>query len=1750
MSIIVRIGAVRGIGSTSGHEAPWSSQDDDTVEIPPPPEEMIRPPPTVYASCYGLPYQDHNYGAPPPPTPPQSPPPQVKGVINGHVQLEEVVSTTSTTAATAVVPLPKDDKFDDSITRCVCQFQHDDGYMICCDKCSVWQHIDCMGIDRNNIPESFFCELCEPRHIDVDRAKLIQMRKREEMTDTSATDTDPDEAANHLASLNKKSLTPTKGKVVKQRRISKPKEKVSPKKNVIKKEKRMTKKEKENMGKDGNKKQKTKIAKDSIQKPVRIVKKRRKTSVSVANDNGDPWNSMFSPWSDSYEVAKENHYSAGMRDLLSLTKTNGVLSDSPVTDKLLVQQCVVAEVKTNRKGLVAKELIPQGQAVIEFKGTVMLREHLNTESVMKKLHPFVLFYSKFEDLDLCVDASAYGGDARFIRRSCTPNAEVQHVIEKGNIQFIVISKKDIPKGGEITIPFDYNYKECSFNVECTCQKVTCPVSKFGKKLRNSQNKESQPRAPAPTPTPTPAPVPPPPSPVKEKKRTRRFSAPERESARTKVKQPPKSPVTPVASPVKPQSEKKVVHPMEEPSPVKKEPVEVKPATVVAPASEQTIDLQAQQLETHLSSESEQEAVERCKKMTREERKMEAIMKAFEKLAKREERRKEALARLETTKKPDVEEVPAPLPPPPVKEEPEEKPKPESPTKATPTKGKKNKKHARRRSRVNSAAAIMEIVSADENSNTGSTPGTPSQTPASADISSPNAAGFKFHKTKKHLFNEWMSERSTDIKPPVPSGVGKTEPLEVSVDETMFVTCLPSPRNAMEHIPRRNSQSAGSAAPPAVIPQPKNSNEHSIGSAKKRWLRQAMFETGPPSSDSGSASPVHGSASPNPTVCLPSPGGSPPADFVTPLKKRRLARESMSQEQPLTPTPSTPSPSVLQQGSGVELGLTAVPGSPQAELEEMQNKNGIKPLLPHTPVTPDDRNEQLCGPPSKRQRRESSQRDSTDIDSDASESLLPPQSACQGSEGRNSSEEMAESSILCSEKDTSWSEAADSSMDVEERQTRTDEVVDLVKRSDLSTGEADAREVMEVCAENLSEKQEQQMEIDSGSCLSSHENLNDENLKVQPTCDSQQSECLSQSKLNTEAVKDSSNVEHGMCSKDVGTEPSEEVSGSLGFEVSEIDSKSVESPENLDGEVDSPAKVEARTSESVEKASSSAEKDCLVSDSHEIVCDSASRIDAGAAVSESDTTEPRLPPPLEEGACCVSSTEENKSEIVLLPSASSQEREQIAVAAPDSQSGPSEASVGYTNHVTDKDHVVCYDDMATVSSTSVVDPHYSPAPFMSQGVCNDSHYIGEVEAGCANPPLPPGPPPPPPDCMEVQPPLPPSPPPPPPEPPTKKKVSLLEYRKRLKEKVKEPSCGSSTPPPPPPPPRSHLHGARRKSSRSSSTPHVPTLAPLPLFESTSPTGKKDKKKEREVRKPMSLTERLRQEFGLDDTEEEELPIKTNTERESSDTPPPPPPPPRVGVVHPSTQRGSVEDEDGQHSPDVPPPPSEPHPSQLKSRPVLLPHPTGPNGGHIPSLMSLSTFPARPAQSGPSARVVSPVPGTNGPAHPAHRNYQMLNGTPPLGQPAPVSTPVLPAVTPQVPTPVPPPPAGYHQPISTASKPYLGPGTNLGGSQASFSGASKSSGYTAAPQTQPPGQQQSVQYVAQVQAKPQNPIGQKFEYNHGLHVKPVHSPPPSWNKASSSHPKPPPFPAHIQQTTNNKDKGYRSPVSSYPSSSNHY
>jgi len=36
-----------------------------------------------------------------------------------------------------------------------------------------------MGVDKSNIPESYLCELCKPRPIDLRRAIRLQIQKKE-----------------------------------------------------------------------------------------------------------------------------------------------------------------------------------------------------------------------------------------------------------------------------------------------------------------------------------------------------------------------------------------------------------------------------------------------------------------------------------------------------------------------------------------------------------------------------------------------------------------------------------------------------------------------------------------------------------------------------------------------------------------------------------------------------------------------------------------------------------------------------------------------------------------------------------------------------------------------------------------------------------------------------------------------------------------------------------------------------------------------------------------------------------------------------------------------------------------------------------------------------------------------------------------------------------------------------------------------------------------------------------------------------------------------------------------------------------------------------------------------------------------------------------------------------------------------------------------------------------------------------------
>lgn len=67
------------------------------------------------------------------------PSPVEEDSINGHIEVEDEVPMAPQVAAMEDAKEIVSD-VDDSITRCICDYKHDDGYMICCDKCRLVFH--------------------------------------------------------------------------------------------------------------------------------------------------------------------------------------------------------------------------------------------------------------------------------------------------------------------------------------------------------------------------------------------------------------------------------------------------------------------------------------------------------------------------------------------------------------------------------------------------------------------------------------------------------------------------------------------------------------------------------------------------------------------------------------------------------------------------------------------------------------------------------------------------------------------------------------------------------------------------------------------------------------------------------------------------------------------------------------------------------------------------------------------------------------------------------------------------------------------------------------------------------------------------------------------------------------------------------------------------------------------------------------------------------------------------------------------------------------------------------------------------------------------------------------------------------------------------------------------------------------------------------------------------------------------------
>ncbi|XP_018581795.1 inactive histone-lysine N-methyltransferase 2E-like isoform X3 [Scleropages formosus] len=853
-------------------------------------------------SYTGLPYADHNYGARPPPTPPASPPPT--GLIRSgellFVPTPQDEASRGTTLSTS-----EDSNYGADITRCICGFTHDDGYMICCDKCSVWQHIDCMGIDRQHIPETYLCERCQPRNLDRDRAIVLQTRKRENLSDgdTSATESG-DEVPLELYTAFQH--TPTSITLTAARMGSKQAEK---------KRKRSSDKEPSTV---------PSRAKKAFREGSRKSSRVKGSAPEVEPvDTPSLWENKIKAWMERYEEASTNQYTEEVQILLRVKEAGDNKPLAYNTHGMTFRPPVESHVQKNKRILKAVRDLAPDSLIIEYRGKFMLRQQFEANGYFcRRPYPFVLFYSKFQGLEMCVDARSFGNEARFIRRSCTPNAEVRHVIEEGKLHLYIFSVRPISKGSEITIGFDFDYGSCKYKVDCACLKGNpdCPVLR-----RNMEPTENLGT-----------------SVDSRRRRCRRDREPARErdsegtqnqnitldgdSLGTKgkaVSEGKHRKLSPLRLSISNNQEPELIEDIEEKTSISNE----------------------------VEMESEEQVAERRRKMTREERKMEAILQAFARMEKREKRREQALERIGTKgevgtrsdikeEPPSMPEIEAPAGPQShqdmVKEEPGTRPAVGVSTAAKVSRSKQRKSFSRSRTHIGQQRRRARTVSTCSDLPPGSPvdcpeppPGEPPEDPPPATLdpeplqpqppdsspcpspspAPPCRAALKYPKTKKHLVSEWMVEKQ-ERTPRTPEPPFE-RPLRISSDPEVLATqlnslpglaCSPQVYSTPKHYIRFSSPflaGRSPATPTGVLTSRRRSRELSdtpptSGSCKKRWLKQALEEECSPTTANRptfgvpSEGPLSPSVNGDSETSHPFNGSSPlPVEFPTPLKKRRF-----------------------------------------------------------------------------------------------------------------------------------------------------------------------------------------------------------------------------------------------------------------------------------------------------------------------------------------------------------------------------------------------------------------------------------------------------------------------------------------------------------------------------------------------------------------------------------------------------------------------------------------------------------------------------------------------------------------------------------------------------------------------------------------------------------------------------------------------------------------------------------------------
>ncbi|WBW73413.1 histone lysine methyltransferase Set3 [Schizosaccharomyces osmophilus] len=326
--------------------------------------------------------------------------------------------------------------------RCVCPFDDDDGFTIQCENCEVWQHAICFEISSENVPENYLCEQCQPRSVDTDKARQVQLERIQQETLLKVAPRRRPHGAKTRSHSNSRHASSSSTSLPHQvtHNPSNPSNGFmsappAPNNHIV--------------ANTNSRRKRT----SHLSPPLPEIQ-----NPTVAYSSSIP----YSPHLE-YVPLQSNTYSV---EASEYAKSLSGLDTPNATGEYIDDPCYVASVQpktfcSSRFGLfTSRQLVPD-QPVTEIMGRIFTqheykRDPKNQYRLIGIPKPHVYFDEKS---DLVIDARVAGSKARFIRRSCQPNCTVISYLNEADIfapSFYLVPLKPIDSESELTVDWNFD----------------------------------------------------------------------------------------------------------------------------------------------------------------------------------------------------------------------------------------------------------------------------------------------------------------------------------------------------------------------------------------------------------------------------------------------------------------------------------------------------------------------------------------------------------------------------------------------------------------------------------------------------------------------------------------------------------------------------------------------------------------------------------------------------------------------------------------------------------------------------------------------------------------------------------------------------------------------------------------------------------------------------------------------------------------------------------------------------------------------------------------------------------------------------------------------------------------------------------------------------------------------------------------------------------------------------------------------